>query len=191
MNLPDTIYRYRSIRTDGKHWHDLLERESKAILEKYLWFSKFEDLNDPMESYHNPKSDYSICSFSTRSDNMMLWSLYAKNTGIFIGYNTEALLSHPDVKDIIEVQYNYRKTLTSGTNVKFEEWQGEQEIRLLSKKAGILSFEMNSNLITDLHLAVNFGLLPNGQQCHNSTNFLKLCRSKDIAVRPFPLGHAQ
>ena len=188
MELPSKLYRYRPIRTDGKHWNNLLKREAKSVFKKYLWLSKFEDLNDPMESYLNPQSDYGICSFSKHPNNMMLWSLYAKNTGICIGYNTDILLSHPNVEEIIEVKYNFRETLTPGVDVKFEEWNGEQEIRLLSKNPGILSFEEDSMLISDIYLAVDFGKLPSGNKCQCSTNFAGQCIEENIVMHPFALG---
>lgn len=103
-NKSFSLYRYRSI--------DNFEQEFKAIENNYLWFSKFENLNDPMEGSFNRSllcsslskiaasiteleniaKNYSICSLSTKHDNPMLWSLYAGgNTGIAVEYDLRVL----------------------------------------------------------------------------------------------------
>ncbi len=48
--LPPYLYRYRKI-TD-----ETMDQEIAAIIEKYLWFSTYKEMNDPMEGFFEPTS---------------------------------------------------------------------------------------------------------------------------------------
>ena len=97
-------------------------------------------------------------------------------------------MNHPSVEKVVEVKYNFKKAFESGVDVKFEDWRGEEEIRILSKETGLLSFNNDSQFITDLYYLPDFGNLPNGQSCRNSKNFLSLCREEGIKLHPYTFG---
>ena len=138
IDLPKSIFRYRAVRTHGKHWNDLLERESKATIKNNLWFSNLADLNDPMEVWCNITESRAICSFSSCRDNMMLWSLYAKPSGYCIEYDTETLLESLGNVEARLIDYEPAKLVRGNPSIwkKFQEWEGEKEIRLASDRAG-------------------------------------------------------
>lgn len=48
--LPRLLYRYRKL-TD-----ETIDREIASIKEPYLWFSKYRELNDPMEGFYETTS---------------------------------------------------------------------------------------------------------------------------------------
>ena len=118
--MENSLFRYRSV--------DKFEQELQALTGSYIWFSKFKDLNDPMEAFHEIavlgpvlseiqssidemeeiSKDYSICSLSKRMDNSMMWSLYADtHSGIAIEYDSAVLTDWlVDENPLIKVHYS-------------------------------------------------------------------------------------
>ena len=119
IEVPETLFRYRPI--SSKSWANLLDRELKSLEKAYLWFSSFEDLNDPMEGYiehsiHtvikqislladtsqladvatsflNTRKTTAVCSMSTSYENGMMWSLYANtHQGLCIEYEPRSIM---------------------------------------------------------------------------------------------------
>lgn len=128
IKIPKSLYRYRKIEVpdNPRHSDKLLNQELKGLLQSYLWFSKFSDLNDPMEGAfaHNINSfpeeikpaikalintakRISICSLSSRFDNRMMWGLYAgESTGICIEYNPRSIMDWMvEETPLLEVAY--------------------------------------------------------------------------------------
>lgn len=118
--VPESLFRYRPI--SSKSWANLLDRELKSLEKAYLWFSSFEDLNDPMEGYIEHSIDSTIkqlglladtsqladvatsfldtrkttavCSMSTSYENGMMWSLYANtHQGLCIEYEPKSIMN--------------------------------------------------------------------------------------------------
>jgi len=185
--FPESIFRYRPIRTDGKHWNDLFKREYDTIEKGYLWLSKFHELNDPMEGVLNRTNSAGICSFTSRSDNMMLWSLYTNNAGICIEYDTHALRKIEGI-NLDFVRYDNELVLSEKclpTNLspitKFEDWGNEEEIRLVGSNSGKLDHSHISNTVKKVILSINYGSLPSGNHC------LGLCSNMKIPIETFQL----
>jgi Protein of unknown function (DUF2971) len=134
---PARLYRYRSLKDETQ-----LERELLALNEGYLWCSRFEDLNDPMEGafltdkwkeifdtryldlkeyIFDRKSTLGICSFSEVNDHELMWAHYADQfRGICFEYSVERLLNVlDDDVDLVRLFYNekaYRLGLSAGSD---------------------------------------------------------------------------
>lgn len=119
---PETLYRYRSV--SGKK----LKREIESIEQRYIYCSKFEDLNDPMEGnfqFTQPGSDdfrmrdalseiyhkkivIGIACFSETPRNELMWAHYADQfKGICIAYDVDRLIkSLPDDSYLVRMYYD-------------------------------------------------------------------------------------
>lgn len=122
--LPLYLHRYRKI-TDKT-----IDQEIAAIIEQYLWFSTYKEMNDPMEGFFEPTSlfqkdiDYAgiagriynekinigICCFSDTHDNELMWSHYTDNySGICVGYDPHRLLDGlPHDAHLVRVAYGLK-----------------------------------------------------------------------------------
>jgi hypothetical protein len=122
--LPPYLYRYRKI-TDKT-----INQEIAAITQKYLWFSTYKEMNDPMEGFFEPTrpfqkdSNYArtaqsiyfekikigICCFSDTYDNELMWSHYADNySGICVGYAPQRLIDGlPQDAHLVRVAYGLK-----------------------------------------------------------------------------------
>src|SRR5512138_2680122 len=115
--LPRRLYRYRSMssQVDGEQWTtdtQKLQREIQAIRENYLWCSRLEAFNDPMEGVFSlsptaarasdgalvpPKVQavirkMGVCCFSDDVGNPLMWAHYAGGSrGVCIKYSTNDL----------------------------------------------------------------------------------------------------
>ena len=89
-NMPRRLYRYRPV--------EQLERELEAVRENYLWCSRFDRLNDPMEGVfgltptaakapdgvlippevRSVMHQIGVCCFSDTYENDIMWVHYAK-----------------------------------------------------------------------------------------------------------------
>jgi hypothetical protein len=109
---PRYLYRYRSLATQRK-----FDRELKALDEPHLWFSGFDEMNDPMEGlfsasprasihalYRTTRRDIldrtsslGICSFSETNFHEIMWAHYADQfRGICVEYQVSKLLKELD-----------------------------------------------------------------------------------------------
>jgi hypothetical protein len=123
--VPLRLYRYRSLSEGGAK---ILDREVRAIKEKYLWCSNFSAMNDPMEGFYRPssvlkrmpnyasvisrllvekKEGIGIACFSETKDSELMWTHYAGNyTGICVAYSTKRLAeSLPDDVSLVRLGY--------------------------------------------------------------------------------------
>lgn len=122
--LPPYLYRYRKI-TDKT-----IDQEIAAITEKYLWFSTYKEMNDPMEGFFDPssrfqkdsnyaraarniyyeKTNIGICCFSDTHDNELMWSHYTDNySGICVGYAPQNLIDGlPGDAHLVRVAYGIK-----------------------------------------------------------------------------------
>jgi Protein of unknown function (DUF2971) len=115
---PSRLYRYRNLRTNvvnGEHRIDphALDRELKALEQRYIYCPKFTDMNDPMEGLYRAsrglqqRADYDqvmqdilgqklsvgIASLSESWNNELMWAHYADGfRGICISYSFYRLL---------------------------------------------------------------------------------------------------
>ena len=117
---PQRLYRYRSLEN--------FDREIKAIEQGYLYCSRFEDLNDPMEGLFSSsqmlrksenyraikdaivdrKANTGMCSFSEVYDHELMWAHYANQfEGICIAYRLSHLLEKLEHNvSFVRIYYN-------------------------------------------------------------------------------------
>jgi hypothetical protein len=105
--LPTRFFRYRDVSSIK-----LAKQELDTISKNYLWFSRYRDLNDPMEGKYGTspwlmrqtgfaalaneilmhKNFFGVCCFSDIGDSELMWVNYAKNySGICVEYSTRQL----------------------------------------------------------------------------------------------------
>ncbi|MBW8638195.1 DUF2971 domain-containing protein [Hoeflea sp. WL0058] len=121
--LPPRLFRYRPLGSI-----ELADQELGAILNNFLWCSRYSALNDPMEGFFgaspwlskqttykkladeilNQKHTVGICCFSDTNDNELMWTHYASNyAGICVAYSTHDLCAGlDDSVHIARVAYN-------------------------------------------------------------------------------------
>lgn len=155
---PDKIYRYRSLGN--------LKRELLAIEEGYVYCSKFDDLNDPMEGAYdlNPKDRrgprstsvrdklssekqaIGICSFSETHTNEIMWAHYAKEfSGICIEYDFQLLLKKlPSEYKFARISYTENTLLLSNKSATAQ----EAAERILSHKSYRWLYEREWRLLS-------------------------------------------
>jgi hypothetical protein len=162
--LPPYLYRYRKIN-DGT-----IDQEIAAIREKYLWFSTYKEMNDPMEGFFEPSgrfikdSNYAraardiyhekvqigICCFSDTHDNELMWSHYTGNySGICVGYvPQELLMGLPDNSHLVRVAYGTKPpdiTTADGANAK------KAASKVLSHKKASWLYEREWRVLGPIH----------------------------------------
>ena len=164
--LPPYLYRYRKIS------EETIDQELSAIKEKYLWFSTYKEMNDPMEGFFEPAkrflndSNYSkaardiyyekihigICCFSDTHDNELMWSHYTGNySGICAGYAPENLIEGlPNNAHLVRVAYGTKPphlTATDGAN------PNKAAIKVLSHKKASWLYEREWRVLGPIHRA--------------------------------------
>lgn len=120
-----------------------------------------EDINMAVDDlYDYQKKAYRVICFSTKYNNLILWSHYSKNhTGILIGFDTDMIVADGNKKlsdylekvdyknDMIEIPDNFlelgieeqENIIKRNTYRKFMDWQYEDEYR------AIVKFDHNEN----------------------------------------------
>ncbi len=119
-----------------------------SLANDYLYFSSPDKLNDPFdvasESLENQfnnleinKINFKTCSLSQNRNNKLMWSHYTdEHTGLCVGYK---ILYLPSYVGKYEVEYknvnldekDIFKSIIDYWTVKSEDWEYEQEVRLL------------------------------------------------------------
>lgn len=164
--LPRRLYRYRKLHSQDRSVSskEIQEREIKAIRENYLWFSLFEELNDPMEGFfgltltaagapdgrlilpevQNVMRQMGVCCFSDTYENDLMWAHYAgEHRGICVKYSTHDLRDGlPDVC-AVRVQYDIQIPVLGA-----DETRREAAIKALSSKKSDWYSEREWRLLT-------------------------------------------
>jgi hypothetical protein len=152
--LPPYLHRYRKI-DDGT-----IDQEIAAIIETYLWFSTYKEMNDPMEGFFEPArrfqkdSNYAraardiyyekirigICSFSDTHDNELMWPHYTRNySGICVGYAPQNLIDGlPNHAHLVRVSYGAKPPDISATDAANT---NRAAIKVLSHKKASWQYE--------------------------------------------------
>lgn len=119
---PSTIYRLRPLSDD------ILEREIKAITDKYVFCPTYKEMNDPMEGNHRESAllqesksygrsitevrdalnGFGIASFSESKSHEPMWAYYASNfEGMCVAYSMKSLLANlPKNCEFVKMTYN-------------------------------------------------------------------------------------
>lgn len=177
---PRYLYRYRSIETTRQ-----FERELDALRNNYLWFSNFEDLNDPMEGLFrssralrahpdysrvlddilNRKLSIGICSFSEVYNHELMWAHYANQfRGICVAYNvTKMLHALPTRTRLVRLFYNEEEPMllrnaTRDRNAAMSVLSNKNHRWLYEREWRALSFQQGHiDLTTECIARVYFG----------------------------------
>ncbi|MDX4050418.1 tetratricopeptide repeat protein [Aliarcobacter skirrowii] len=153
-----------------------------SLTENYLYFASPNKLNDPFdvaslslekqfENLEINKERFKTCSLSKINDNKLMWSHYAKeHTGICIGYKFLYLPNYIGKEKVLYKDTNIPekdifKSIMDYWRIKSEDWEYEQEIRLLhyGEKGKInYTFDKNEafqkNIIGLQIVSISFGL---------------------------------
>ena len=162
--LPPYLYRYRKINIDT------IAQEIAAITEKYLWFSTYKEMNDPMEGFFEPtgrfqkdsnytraarniydeKINVGICCFSDTHDNELMWSHYTGNySGICIGYAPQNLIDGlPSTAHLVRVAYG---TKPPDINADDGAHPNKAAIKVLSHKKASWLYEREWRVLGPIH----------------------------------------
>ena len=129
--VPDTLYRYRKLRGDGK-----LDQVIGAITEAQLYCAPFTQLNDPMEGIYTATPEFresdahfqlrlairanklgiGLCSFSEVNDNELMWAHYGDEFhGVCVAYDFSLLLRNLS-NDVRFVRMSYSEEEPKATN---------------------------------------------------------------------------
>jgi hypothetical protein len=191
----------------------------KDYLDGKAYFAAPESLNDPMESipvkrrvmwrgigsgFENDRAGvftrlakYKICSLSKHSDNMAMWSHYAKDhTGVCIGFEINASLLDQQQIKYMEVlyEYNYIPIVASIANTedipeevlselfcrKLQDWKYEAEYRLIA------SLDKSEMLPIGSVKEIILGFKCTGFDLSKRTHF---CLPDDITVKRVSFAH--
>ena len=111
----------------------------------------------------------------------MLWSLYAKPSGYCIEYDTETLLESLGNVEARLIDYEPAKLVRGNPSIwkKFQEWEGEKEIRLASDRAGAKNY--SAEAVRRIYFGPNFG----DKSPEDSNGFKNKCRSLNFVVEDF------
>lgn len=119
-----------------------------SLTENYLYFASPNKLNDPFdvaslslekqfENIEINKEEFKTCSLSKINDNKLMWSHYAKeHTGVCVGYRFLYLPNYVGKEKVLYKNTNIPekdifKSIMDYWTIKSEDWEYEQEIRLL------------------------------------------------------------
>jgi hypothetical protein len=119
-----------------------------SLANNYLYFASPDKLNDPFdvaseslekqfENLELNKEDFKLCSLSKINDNKLMWSHYTnEHTGICVGYKFLYLPSYVGKEEVIYKntnldEKNIFQNIIDYWTVKSEDWEYEQEVRLL------------------------------------------------------------
>jgi hypothetical protein len=139
MFFNQILYKYQSFSMNAL----------SSLANNYLYFASPDQLNDPFDvaskslekQFDNlelNKEEFKLCSLSKINDNKLMWSHYTnEHTGICIGYKFLYLPSYVGKSEV-----GYKNTNLEEKNifqnildywiVKSEDWEYEQEVRLLN-----------------------------------------------------------
>ena len=169
---PKNLYRYRAIANESQ-----LQQELNSISHGYVWCSKFDCLNDPMEGSYkleqksNPESSTShalsklydekaalgICSFSETNDNATMWAHYANAfQGICLEYDFNCLIESLEEGDtLVRVTYSEAARKLSDLQLNYN----DEAKQLLATKGHHWLYEREWRLISPeqgpRHFALN------------------------------------
>ncbi len=119
-----------------------------SLANDYLYFASPDKLNDPFdvaskslekqfENLELDKQDFKLCSLSKINNNKLMWSHYTnEHTGICVGYKFLYLPNYVGKEEVIYKNTNLDEkdifqNIIDYWTVKSEDWEYEQEIRLL------------------------------------------------------------
>jgi hypothetical protein len=153
-SIPKRLYRYRSLL--GKDGSDVLDREMRAIEERFIWTAGRDSMNDPREGFYQAtsraranddfealreriydrKQAIGLASFSETNKNDLMWAHYAGQfTGICIAYRFARLRrGMADGNDFVRMNY-------SDTLPKIRATADQPQERDLQAAKEILSFK--------------------------------------------------
>lgn len=160
-SLPRRLYRYRNVSSKER-----LEREIEAISENYLWFSQFEELNDPMEGIFGISATAAsapdgpqiptevqtmmrqtgVCCFSDTYENDLMWIHYAGDyRGICVKYSTHDLGDGLTDVRAVRMQYDIQAPILRTAEAAHRQ---QAAIKALSSKKSDWYYEREWRLLT-------------------------------------------
>ncbi len=206
--LPKHLYRFRGINK-----FSFLRREMEAIENNYIWASRFDQLNDPMEGFFDFKNNdeywdeihikdkstviaivkaaKGICSFSENIDNPLMWSHYADGfNGIAIEYNFELM------QDYLNDDVSLSKVAYENNVMNFNIFDKNIDVdNILSVKNSRWGYEREWRVISfnqgKVRLAGNpisaiyVGMRVSDSNCVRIKNF---CKKKNILTKKMELN---
>jgi hypothetical protein len=165
--LPPYLHRYRKINDET------IDQELAAIKQKYLWFSTYKEMNDPMEGFFEPTGRFQketnykravrdiydekirigICCFSDTHDNELMWSHYTDNySGICVGYAPANLIEGlPNDTRLVRVAYGTKPPDITGSDASDPR---KAAIKVLSHKKASWLYEREWRVLGPIHRVV-------------------------------------
>ncbi len=194
------LYKFRPLGDD------LSFCRAKEILRTgKFWYSRFWELNDPMEGVYSftgadgvpidnmfsGKAEYVICSFSGEDGfkNPAMWGYYANAfKGLAIEIEVpdskvkkmewvEDVIQYSDMDESLSTAERVKKILTT----KLKQWQPEDEYRFLCRSDDAEAKEIGR--ITGIHFGDPYGTIENSHDIVGSSHGLRTFRSQRLALR--------
>lgn len=175
FNDPFDCKMFKLAKPSRKNLEDFFTKQNKTFKQinniTNDYYKNTEDnLKHAQETVKKYIEDYSIACFSCTKDNILMWSHYSDNhKGICLTFDSvnlfkKSLYINKTILNLLRVKYvpdypeinfldtkRFRKDVYKMFKYKYNFWRKEKEIRFISEKRGLISFNKEALL------EINFG----------------------------------